>query len=109
MNNEIKEIREYISCPQFGDNHYGKWGALRLEQRVAYKKLIEEIEDLKEQVEYQDLWRKEYLSRIDNAIEFVERKQEDINNGGNDMSYIQMTQLLEILKGDSSNDNNGNI
>ena len=72
-------------------------GVNRVVEIIKYKD--KEIEDLKEQVEYQDLWRNEYLSRIDKAIEFVERKQEDINNGGNDMSYIQMTQLLEILKG----------
>ncbi len=33
--------------------------------------LREEIEDLKEQVYYQDLWRNEYLSRIDKAIEYI--------------------------------------
>ena len=43
----IEQIKEYIKCPQFGDLEYGKWGALRLEQRVAYKELIEEIERLK--------------------------------------------------------------
>ena len=31
-----------------------------------------EIEDLKEQVEYQDLWREEYLSRINKAIEYMQ-------------------------------------
>ena len=40
----IKEIKENIKCPQFGDISYGKWGALKIEQRVAYKQLIEEVE-----------------------------------------------------------------
>ena len=42
----IEKIKEYIKCPQFGDLEYGKWGTLNLEQRVAYKELIEENEEL---------------------------------------------------------------
>lgn len=40
------EIRENIRCPQFGDNHYGKWGALNLEQRKKIKNLLNKIENL---------------------------------------------------------------
>lgn len=36
-----------------------------------YEECLKEIEDLKEQVEYQDLWRKEYLSRIDKATNYI--------------------------------------
>ena len=46
MNNDIKEIREYIACPQFGDDHYGKWGALRLDQRQKIKQLLDYITNL---------------------------------------------------------------
>lgn len=51
MNDEIKEIREYISCPQFGDDHYGKWGALRLDQRLKIKSLLDYITNLQEENE----------------------------------------------------------
>jgi len=109
----IEEIKENIKCPQFGDVDYGKWGSLRVEQRIAYRDLIniveeqdkviktitkqvsenedtaikllkenvelkeelnkanEEIKDLQEQVEYQNLWRNEYLNRIDKSIEYI--------------------------------------
>ncbi len=40
----LEEIREYISCPQFGDDHYGKWGALTLEQRATIYDLINFVE-----------------------------------------------------------------
>ena len=50
MNNEIKEIREYISCPQFGDNHYGKWGALRLDQRIKIKQILDYITNLQQEI-----------------------------------------------------------
>lgn len=39
----LKEIREYISCPQFGDNHYGRYGALNLEQRKSILELYNEV------------------------------------------------------------------
>lgn len=38
------KIREYIACPEFGDDHYGKWGALRLDQRDCIRRLLEENE-----------------------------------------------------------------
>lgn len=47
----IDKIKEYIKCPQFGDLEYGKWGALRLEQREAYKHLIDIIEGLEQEIE----------------------------------------------------------
>lgn len=40
----LEEIREYISCPQLGDDHYGKWGALTLEQRTTIYDLINIVE-----------------------------------------------------------------
>ena len=41
MKTIIEEIREYIACPQFGDDHYGKWGALPLFQRLKIKELCD--------------------------------------------------------------------
>ena len=49
MKDEIKEIRDYIACPQFGDNYYGKWGALRLDQRIKIKQLLDYITNLQEE------------------------------------------------------------
>lgn len=45
----IDRIRAYIACPQFGDNTYGKWGALRFDQRKEIKELCDytkELEDI---------------------------------------------------------------
>ena len=78
----IEKIKENIKCPQFGDLEYGKWGALRLEQRIAYKELIEEIEKLnnnwellKEYIkqlpsnEYIGYWKTDILEDIDKIKE----------------------------------------
>ena len=50
----LKEMKEWIKCPQFGDDHYGKYGALKMETRREIKRLIDYcdyLEDFKYQVE----------------------------------------------------------
>jgi hypothetical protein len=42
--NELKEIRKKISCPQLGDDHYGRWGALNKSQRFTIKRMLDYIE-----------------------------------------------------------------
>lgn len=37
----VEKVRDYISCPQFGDSHYGAWGALPLDQRKIIKRLCD--------------------------------------------------------------------
>ena len=56
----IDKIKEYIKCPQFGDLEYGEWGALRLEQREAYKYLIDIIE-----------WQEHEISRLTSLIKEI--------------------------------------
>lgn len=58
----IKEIREYIACPQFGDDDYGKWGALPLFQRLKIKELCDYANVLEGIVD-------EYNDLDDNAID----------------------------------------
>ena len=41
---ELKEIRQKISCPQLGDNHYGEWGILTKNQRFTIKRMLDYIE-----------------------------------------------------------------
>lgn len=41
----LEDIEKFIQCPQFGDSNYGKWGALKLDQRLAIKSLCYEIRD----------------------------------------------------------------
>lgn len=35
----LEDIERFIECPQFGNSNYGKWGALKLDQRLAIKRL----------------------------------------------------------------------
>jgi hypothetical protein len=41
MSRIADNIRKYISCHQFGDEHYGEWGILTFKQRELIKELIE--------------------------------------------------------------------
>lgn len=47
----IKEIREYIAGPMFGDIKYGKWGILTVEQRLKIKELCDYASDLETMVD----------------------------------------------------------
>ena len=44
----LEAIREKVSCPEFGDNYYGEWGALTLEQRRVIAALVGRVEYLDE-------------------------------------------------------------
>lgn len=41
---ELKKIREAISCPQLGDDHYGEWGILNINQRRTIKRMLDFID-----------------------------------------------------------------
>lgn len=43
--NYREKIREAIKCPRFGNSSYGEWGALRYEQKVLIKRLLDELDD----------------------------------------------------------------
>ncbi len=60
------EIRDYISCPQFGDNKYGKWGGLKLEVRECFMQLISSNECM-------DNMLKDRLLRIDKALRILSK------------------------------------
>ena len=43
INYNLADIRKKIACPQLGDDHYGKWGALPLDVRKTINFLIGEV------------------------------------------------------------------
>ena len=81
MKDEIKEIRKYIACPQFGDDHYGQWGALRLDQRIKIKHLLDYITNLQESEAYYYGQYKDYKSRNEKAIEYINEHTLFVNGG----------------------------
>ena len=81
-----------------------EWVDYIVDLQQENKQLKDKIEKLKDYGEKVGNRRNELYDKIDKAIEYIKSKQEDINNGGNDMSYRQLNVLLEILGG-----NNGKI
>lgn len=83
----IDKIKEYIKCPQFGDLDYGKWGALRLEQREAYKHLIDIVEGQEQEIE-----------KLNNIIKEVREKLLCYGETFDSKIHQEMQkELLEIL------------
>lgn len=73
----LEILRDKIKCPQFGDNEYGEWGALKLEQREAIKSLIDSnknkdntINDLLKRISNIEFEIEERDRRIDTAVEY---------------------------------------
>lgn len=69
--NYREEIREYISCPQLGDNHYGKWGALRVEQRLLIKRLLDELDCADNYIKKVYLENQKLKEKIENLTTLV--------------------------------------
>lgn len=118
--NDIKKIREYIACPQFGDNHYGKWGALRLEQRQKIKDLLDCITNLQEErnmfiVGFEEMSKNYFEEQAKNkeAVEYIENNFIDyesakevvntndiVSNEDLDIPVSEIKDLLDILRGE---------
>ena len=100
-----KEIRDFISCPQFGDIKYGKWGSQKLEIRETLLHLITINEEM-------DKMLKDRLLRIDKAIEYINNRIYYFNEMERDYmkEYFpseswEYENILNILKGSDSNEN----
>lgn len=85
-----EKIRKAMECPQFGNNGYGEWGALRYDQRVLIKRLLDDLDSadgyiLKMQKEKQEL------------IEYLKEQINECKLTGNDEDYIKIDVYEEIL------------
>ena len=70
-----------------------------------YNTGIFEINNLQEEVEYKELWRLEYLKRIDKAIKYI-KENACYNDKGccDDLCYYECDELMNILTGDDSDE-----
>lgn len=75
----IKEIREYIAGPMFGDIKYGKWGALTVEQRIKIKDLCDYASNLEKTLEkymrdsFEEVDVKIFINEEDNMEDYKVR------------------------------------
>lgn len=87
---ELKKIRENISCPELGDEHYGRWGALPRHQRIAIYNLLQKIERQKEHIADLEtitglMHKRKYYRKF---VDEVYQKQEGKELSSPDFDYI---------------------
>lgn len=89
MINYKEKIRNAIACPQFGYEGYGEWGALRYDQRVLIKRLLDEsdsadkyifnlcenIRESESKLEASEKARKEAIECINKELEEIGKHQ----------------------------------
>lgn len=97
--NYREKIRKAIACPQFGDSYYGEWGALRLEQRQAFKRLLDELDSA-------DIYIKCLEQRFNNIKDYLKQIHNETNHGilsSNNLIWENIERLCdgaELLKRD---------
>ena len=91
----ISEIKENIKCPQFGDLDYGKWGALRLEQRQAYKHLIEIVESQDKEIERLNKELQDTKEHLGEYLYEQEEENKKLNNIINESAEEILKELEE--------------
>lgn len=60
---ERENIRKKISCPQLGDDHYGEWGILNINQRRTIKRMLDFIDSQENYINRQQARIKELEER----------------------------------------------
>ena len=103
--NYREKIRSAIACPQFGDDHYGEWGALKLDQRKLIKRLLDELNRADEYIkslyqENQNLKMKKHK-----AVNYMKANYEITVPDANIKSLIikeEYKKIIEILGEDKN-------
>ena len=67
--NYREKIRKAIECPQFGNETYGEWGILNLEQRNLIKRLLDELDSA------DNYFKKVYLENKQLKIQISAREE----------------------------------
>jgi len=92
--NYREKIREAISCPQFGDNHYGEWGALRPDQRKLIKRLLDDLDGADNYISYLHKNIDEITNYIKERLYFL---NDDHSLYNDDVNIPDLLEKLEKL------------
>lgn len=96
--NYREKIRRAIACPQFGDDHYGEWGALRLDIRKLIKRLLDELDRTDEYIKFLYQENQSLRTQRDKAIDYITTEQLYTNYQWGKTQYAKILKdLLEIL------------
>lgn len=105
--NYREKIRKAIACPQFGDETWGEWGILNLEQRRYIKRLLDELDRAdnyfkrvyleNKELEQQCKKQKEVIDNVKNWIYKVQNNK-DNKHLEPIISTDELDELLQILE-----------
>ena len=99
--NYRERIRKAIECPQFGNETYGEWGALNLEQRNLIKRLLNELDSADNCVKklyLQNIKQKEVINKITDLIKQYGKYDGEKCTRGFQMWSADFNKILDILK-----------
>lgn len=93
--NYREKIRKAIECPQFGNETYGEWGALRFEQRVLIKRLLDELDNADNCFKKLYLENRKQKEVIDMFLEKVDKNKKLLNNPDLLDLYLKIKEVSE--------------
>ena len=64
----LKDLIEFVKCPETGSAHYGRWGILHREQRVYLDKLARDCLLLIEEMDKREKAIREIIDKVDDMI-----------------------------------------
>lgn len=86
--NYREKIRKAIECPQFGNEAYGEWGALNLEQRKYIKRLLDELDradNYFKRLYFENKQLKEEYNKIQKAYESTFSDYQQLKDNWNEL------------------------
>jgi hypothetical protein len=89
-----KKIREYIACAELGDDHYGKWGILNLEQRKTIFNLLKVLDSGDCVIENLTFENQQLKSTLEEIREYI-KSNYDFYYG--DELYSEYEHILQII------------
>lgn len=104
--NYRERIRKAIECPQFGNETYGEWGTLNLEQRKFIKRLLDELDRADNYLKRYVLENEQLKANWNILKEFVLKKQAVLFNTEYTCYSNVLDKMQELEQGSDSNGNN---
>lgn len=96
--NYREKIRKAIECPQFGNETYGEWGALTLEQRKYIKRLLDELDRADNYIKRLYLENEQLKEKINNIKKIIiDNSYNELYEWFNELREERVIEIVNIL------------
>ena len=96
--NYREKIRKAIECPQFGNETYGEWGILNLEQRKFIKRLLDELDRADNYLKKVYLENKQLKYNWNELKKWLE-ENESFDDYCNETTFTSVLEKMQELEG----------